>query len=57
MLTIHAEHTYNLVMPGLDGLRDMAKLMKSLREHPPAEGGKQSAASALKSSRGSPEQP
>ena len=24
-------------MPGLDGLRDMAKLMKSLREHPPAE--------------------
>ena len=33
----YAEHTYNLVMPGLDGLRDMAKLMKSLREHPPAE--------------------
>ena len=26
----YAEHTYNLVMPGLDGLRDMAKLMKSL---------------------------
>ena len=32
-----AEHTYNLVMPGLDGLRDMANLMKSLREDPPAE--------------------
>ena len=32
-----AEHTYNLVMPGLDGLRDMANLMKSLRENPPAE--------------------
>ena len=36
---------------------DMAKLMKSLREHPPAEGGKQSATSALQASRGSPEQP
>ena len=38
----YAEHTYNLVMPGLDGLRDMANLMKSLRENPPAEisGGK-----------------
>ena len=24
-------------MPGLDGLRDMANLMKSLRENPPAE--------------------
>nr|WP_325184637.1 phospho-sugar mutase [uncultured Oscillibacter sp.] len=33
----YAEHTYNLVMPGLDGLKDMAKLMKSLRENPPAE--------------------
>ena len=32
-----AEKTYNLVMPGLDGLRDMANLMKSLRENPPAE--------------------
>ena len=32
-----AEHTYNLVMPGLDGLKDMANLMKSLRETPPAE--------------------
>ena len=32
-----AEHTYNLVMPGLDGLRDMANLMKGLRENPPAE--------------------
>ena len=32
-----AEHTYNLVMPGLDGLKDMANLMKSLREAPPAE--------------------
>ncbi|WP_300412235.1 phospho-sugar mutase [uncultured Oscillibacter sp.] len=33
----YAEHTYNLVMPGLDGLKDMANLMKSLRENPPAE--------------------
>ncbi len=33
----YAEHTYNLVMPGLDGLKDMANLMKSLRETPPAE--------------------
>ena len=32
-----AEHTYNLVMPGLDGLKDMANLMRSLRENPPAE--------------------
>ena len=33
----YAEKTYNLVMPGLDGLRDMANLMKSLRDAPPAE--------------------
>ena len=33
----YAEHTYNLVMPGLDRLKDMANLMKSLRENPPAE--------------------
>ena len=33
----YAEKTHNLVMPGLDGLRDMAKLMKNLRENPPAE--------------------
>ena len=33
----YAEHTCNLVMPGLDGLRDMANLMASLRENPPAE--------------------
>ncbi|MGO5049096.1 phospho-sugar mutase [Dysosmobacter sp. Sow4_B12] len=33
----YAEKTFNLVMPGLDGLKDMAKLMKSLRENPPAE--------------------
>jgi len=32
----YAEKTYNLVMPGLDGLKDMAALMKSLRENPPA---------------------
>nr|WP_325195800.1 phospho-sugar mutase [uncultured Oscillibacter sp.] len=32
-----AEKTFNLVMPGLDGLKDMANLMKSLRENPPAE--------------------
>ena len=33
----YEEHTYNLVMPGLDGLKDMAELMKNLRENPPAE--------------------
>ncbi|MCI8909148.1 MAG: phospho-sugar mutase [Oscillibacter sp.] len=33
----YAEQTHNLVMPGLDGLKDMAKLMKQLRENPPAE--------------------
>ncbi|MBR3641332.1 MAG: phospho-sugar mutase [Oscillibacter sp.] len=33
----YAEKTHNLVMPGLDGLRDMAKLMQSLRDEPPAE--------------------
>ncbi len=33
----YGEKTYNLVMPGLDGLKDMANLMKSLREAPPRE--------------------
>ncbi len=33
----YAEKTFNLVMPGLDGLKDMANLMKALRENPPAE--------------------
>ena len=33
----YGEKTYNLVMPGLDGLADMAKLMKNLRENPPAD--------------------
>ncbi len=33
----YGEKTFNLVMPGLDGLADMAKLMKALRENPPAE--------------------
>ena len=33
----YAEKTHNLVMPGLDGLKDMAELMKSLRDNPPAE--------------------
>ena len=33
----YAEKTHNLVMPGLAGLRDMAKLMKDLRENPPTE--------------------
>ena len=33
----YGEKTHNLVMPGLDGLADMARLMKSLREAPPAE--------------------
>lgn len=32
-----AEKTFNLVMPGLDGLRDMANLMKGLRENVPTE--------------------
>ncbi len=32
----YAEKTYNLVMPGLDGLKDMAALMRSLRQAPPA---------------------
>ena len=30
-----AEETHNLVMPGLDGLRDMANLMARLRDTPP----------------------
>ena len=33
----YGEKTYNLVMPGLDGLEKMANLMKSLRQDPPAE--------------------
>ena len=33
----YAEKTFNLVMPGLDGLKDMAKLMQSLRQTPPRE--------------------
>ena len=33
----YGEKTHNLVMPGLDGLADMAKLMKTLRETPPRE--------------------
>ncbi len=33
----YGEKTHNLVMPGLDGLRDMEKLMAHLRENPPAE--------------------
>ena len=33
----YGEKTFNLVMPGLDGLKDMANLMKKLRETPPAE--------------------
>ena len=33
----YGEKTFNLVMPGLDGLADMARLMKSLREAPPAQ--------------------
>ncbi|SFP44187.1 phosphoglucomutase [Oscillibacter sp. PC13] len=33
----YAEKTHNLVMPGLDGLKDMAELMKTLRENPPAD--------------------
>ena len=33
----YGEKTHNLVMPGLDGLRDMAELMASLRQAPPTE--------------------
>ena len=33
----YAEKTHNLVMPGLDGLKDMANLMKNLGENPPKE--------------------
>ena len=33
----YGEKTFNLVMPGLDGLADMARLMKSLREATPAQ--------------------
>ena len=33
----YGEKTHNLVMPGLDGLEQMAKLMKTLREDPPKE--------------------
>ena len=33
----YGEKTFNLVMPGLEGLADMAKLMKGLRETPPTE--------------------
>ena len=32
----YGEKTYNLGMPGLDGLEKMANLMKSLRQNPPA---------------------
>ncbi len=32
-----AEKTLNLVMPGIDGLENMQKLMKRLRENPPVE--------------------
>ena len=33
----YGEKTHNLVMPGLDGLKDMANLMASLRQTPPKE--------------------
>jgi phosphoglucomutase len=33
----YAEKTHNLVMPGLEGLKDMAELMRRLRQSPPAE--------------------
>ncbi len=33
----YGEKTHNLVMPGLDGLEKMAKLMADLREQPPVE--------------------
>ena len=34
---IYAERTLNLVMPGVDGLEKMAKLMSDLRENPPKD--------------------
>lgn len=33
----YGEHTENLVMPGVDGLKDMQALMARLRETPPSE--------------------
>lgn len=33
----YAERTFNLVMPGMDGLAKMANLMAGLRENPPRE--------------------
>ncbi len=33
----YGERTLNLVMPGIDGLKDMAKLMDNLRNNPPSE--------------------
>ncbi|MFI3254315.1 MAG: phospho-sugar mutase [Eubacteriales bacterium] len=33
----YGEKTLNLVMPGVDGLKNMAKLMDNLRSNPPAE--------------------
>ena len=36
---VYQEKTLNLVMPGLDGLQKMAKLMADLRQQPPTEVG------------------
>jgi len=33
----YGERTMNLIMPGLDGIAKMRKLMENLREHPPTE--------------------
>jgi phosphoglucomutase len=33
----HAEKTINLVMPGVDGLRGMRRIMAGLRDNPPSE--------------------
>ena len=33
----YSERTISLVMPGVDGLKDMARLMKTLREAPPQD--------------------
>jgi len=33
----YGEKTLNLIMPGLDGITKMRKLMENLREHPPTE--------------------
>ncbi|MCL2828988.1 MAG: phospho-sugar mutase [Oscillospiraceae bacterium] len=42
--TYYGEETLNLVMPGLDGMKNMARLMETLRTDPPTEIGGQAVA-------------